>query len=232
MVAGTSTPLTSPGLQGGGPPGPPVAIWAVAAIGIALKLWQPRRIEAISVALYLGLGWIGLIALHPFTAAFDTATLALLATGGILYSVGVVFPLWRRLPFHNAILHGFVLIAAGLHYFAVLTVVSDVRLETFAKRAVTRATIGHASPHRLPTICSSTDAGGGWRWCWAQRAGAHRRGAATWLSCAPLASAPLAIGPAVLGACDGGAEASRILSGHRLRYRGCLRHFPALSRLP
>jgi hemolysin III len=95
----------------------------VAGIGIALKLWQPRRIEAISVALYLGLGWIGLIAVRPFTAALDTATLVLLAGGGILYSVGVVFHLWRRLPFHNAIWHGFVLVAAGVHYFAVLTVI-------------------------------------------------------------------------------------------------------------
>ena len=56
-------------------------------------------------------------------AALDTATLALLAGGGILYSVGVVFHLWRRLPFHNAIWHGFVLVAAGIHYFAVLTVI-------------------------------------------------------------------------------------------------------------
>jgi hemolysin III len=95
----------------------------VAAIGIALKLWQPRRIEAISVGLYLGLGWIGLVALHPFLVALDTATLTLLATGGILYSVGVVFHLWRRLPYHNAIWHGFVLVAAGIHYLAVLTVI-------------------------------------------------------------------------------------------------------------
>jgi hemolysin III len=123
MIAGTYTPFTILGLQGGWSSGLTVAIWSVAAIGIALKLWQPRRIEAISVALYLGLGWIGLIALHPFMVAFDTATLALLATGGILYSVGVVFHLWRWLPFHNAIWHGFVLVAAGLHYCAILTVI-------------------------------------------------------------------------------------------------------------
>jgi len=122
MIAGTYTPFTILGLQGGWSAGLTIGIWSVAAIGIALKLWQPRRIEAISVALYLGLGWIGLIALHPFAVSLDTATLALLATGGILYSVGVVFHLWRRLPFHNAIWHGFVLVAAGIHYFAVLTI--------------------------------------------------------------------------------------------------------------
>jgi hemolysin III len=123
MIAGTYTPFTILGLQGGWSSGLTVVIWSVAAIGIALKLWQPRRVEAISVALYLGLGWIGLVALHPFLVALDTATLTLLATGGILYSVGVVFHLWRRLPYHNAIWHGFVLAAAGIHYLAVLTII-------------------------------------------------------------------------------------------------------------
>jgi len=122
MIAGTYTPFTILGLQGGWSSGLTIGIWSVAAVGIALKLWQPRRVEAISVALYLGLGWIGLIALHPFAASLDSATLALLVTGGILYSVGVIFHLWRRLSFHNAIWHGFVLIAAGIHYFAVLTI--------------------------------------------------------------------------------------------------------------
>jgi hemolysin III len=123
MIAGTYTPFTILGLQSGWSTGLTIGIWSVAAIGIALKLWQPRRIETISVALYLGLGWIGLIALHPFMVALDAATLALLAAGGILYSVGVVFHLWRRLPYHNAIWHGFVLVAAGIHYLAVLTVI-------------------------------------------------------------------------------------------------------------
>ena len=125
MIAGTYTPFTTL-LDGAWSTPLTAVIWSVAAIGIALKLWQPRRIEAISVALYLGLGWIGLIALHPFMEALDTATLALLATGGILYSVGVVFHLWRRLPYHNAIWHGFVLVAAGLHYCAILTVIPAI----------------------------------------------------------------------------------------------------------
>ena len=123
MIAGTYTPFTILGLEGGWSSGLTVLIWSVAAIGIALKLWQPRRIETISIALYLGLGWIGLIALQPFRAALETSTLALLAAGGLLYSVGVVFHLWHRLPYHNAIWHGFVLAAASIHYLAVLTVI-------------------------------------------------------------------------------------------------------------
>lgn len=123
MIAGTYTPFTTLGLDGSWSSGLTAVVWLVAAAGIALKLCQPRRIEAISVALYLGLGWIGLVALEPFLTALPASTLTLLGAGGILYSVGVVFHLWRALPYHNAIWHGFVLVAAGIHYLAVLTVI-------------------------------------------------------------------------------------------------------------
>lgn len=123
LIAGTYTPFTTLGLDGGWSLGLTVVVWSVAAVGIALKLWQPRRIEAISLVLYLGLGWIGLLALGPLLSALDTSTLTLLAAGGIVYSAGVVFHLWRRLPYHNVIWHGFVLVAAVIHYLAVLTVI-------------------------------------------------------------------------------------------------------------
>lgn len=123
MIAGTYTPFTTLGLDGGWSHGLTLLVWSVAAVGIVLKLWQPRRIETMSTVLYLGLGWIGLIALRPFLTALDTSTLVLLAAGGILYSLGVVFHLWRRLPYHDAIWHGFVLVAAAIHYLAVLTVI-------------------------------------------------------------------------------------------------------------
>jgi hemolysin III len=122
MIAGTYTPFTTR-LGGGWASGLTAIIWAVAAAGIAHKLWQPPRIEAISIALYLTLGWIGLAAAGPFMTAFDTRTLVLLALGGIVYTAGVLFHLWRRLPYQNAIWHGFVLVAAGIHYLAVLTVI-------------------------------------------------------------------------------------------------------------
>jgi hemolysin III len=75
---------------------------------------------SISVVLYLALGWIGLVALGPFMASLAPATLALLAAGGVIYSAGVVFHLWERLPYQNAIWHGCVLMAAAVHYLAVL----------------------------------------------------------------------------------------------------------------
>jgi hemolysin III len=124
MIAGTYTPFTTR-LSEGWALGLTAAIWAVAAMGIVLKLWQPRRIETISIALYLALGWIGLAAVAPFRAALDARTLSLLALGGIVYTAGVVFHLWRRLPYQNAIWHGFVLVAASVHYVAVVGLIVD-----------------------------------------------------------------------------------------------------------
>jgi hemolysin III len=124
MIAGTYTPFTTR-LASGWASSLTAVIWTVAALGIALKLWQPRRIEAISVVLYLALGWIGLAAVEPFLAALDPSTLVLLALGGIIYTAGVIFHLWRRLPFQNAIWHGFVLVAASVQYAAVLGLIVD-----------------------------------------------------------------------------------------------------------
>lgn len=125
MIAGTYTPLTTLALAGAWSVGLTTAIWGMALPGMALKLWQPRRIEAISVGLYFALGWIGVVAARPFVAALNDTTLVLIAVGGLLYTVGVVFHLWRRLPYQNAIWHGFVLVAACVHYAAVLGVVAD-----------------------------------------------------------------------------------------------------------
>lgn len=103
----------------------PVAIlivqWAAAFAGIALKLFWPGRFDRLSIGLYLLMGWSGLFVIGPMAAALAPVTLALIAAGGILYSVGVIFHVWRSLRFQNAIWHGFVLSAAACHYGAVLT---------------------------------------------------------------------------------------------------------------
>jgi hemolysin III len=129
MIAGTYTPFTLK-LERAWADGLTAAVWALAVAGIAVKLVRPRTavrlhavpLHAISVALYLALGWIGLLALGPFTASLAAPTLLLLAVGGALYTAGVIFHLWQRLPYQNAIWHGFVLVAAGVHYAAVWTV--------------------------------------------------------------------------------------------------------------
>ncbi len=95
-------------------------VWAMAAIGIAIKLFAPRFLDGLTTALYLVQGWAVLAAWQPLMSALPGAVLTLLMLGGVLYTVGVVFHLWDRLPFQNAIWHGFVLTAASVHYAAVI----------------------------------------------------------------------------------------------------------------
>ena len=97
-----------------------IGVWLSAAAGVTLKLALPRRFDRLSIILCLLLGWSGIVAYDSLVSAIPGPSLWLLAGGGILYSFGTLFHLWERLRFHNAIWHGFVLLAAGCHYSAVL----------------------------------------------------------------------------------------------------------------
>jgi len=119
MIAGTYTPLALVCLDGWIGYTLLAAVWPVALIGVVLKLGWPRRFERMSLVLYLALGWAGLAALGALIAAVPVESLLLILIGGVLYSAGVVFHLAKRLRFHNAIWHTFVLAAAVCHYVAV-----------------------------------------------------------------------------------------------------------------
>jgi hemolysin III len=123
MIAGTYTPFALMKMDAPSGLGLLGVVWTMAAIGIALKLFAPGKLERISVALYLVQGWAVLAAWHPLMAAVSGRGLTLLVIGGAIYTIGVVFHLWQRLPYQNAIWHAFVLVAAGCHYAAVLDAV-------------------------------------------------------------------------------------------------------------
>ena len=123
MIAGTYTPLVA--LVGNGTVAWSLlgGVWLVAGIGIALKLTLPGRFDRAAIGLYLLLGWSGLAAYDSVIARLQPDALWLLAAGGLLYSFGVVFHVWRSLPFQNAIWHAFVLAATACHFGAVLSTV-------------------------------------------------------------------------------------------------------------
>ncbi|MBN8969789.1 MAG: hemolysin III family protein [Rhizobiales bacterium] len=100
-----------------------IGVWSVAVIGIALKVLLPGRFDRLSIALYLALGWSGVVAYESVMSSLPSTTLWLIAAGGLLYSAGVIFHAWRRLRFQNAIWHSFVLLAAACHYSAVVDLV-------------------------------------------------------------------------------------------------------------
>jgi hemolysin III len=100
------------------------SVWAVAAFGLTAKLLFPGRLIKTGYVLYLAQGWAVVFALGPFAAAVSGTVLVLLGIGGLLYTVGVFFHLRHARPYHNAIWHGFVLIASGCHYVAVMSAMS------------------------------------------------------------------------------------------------------------
>ncbi len=95
------------------------AIWLMAMAGVGMKLLEPRRLERISVGLYLAMGWMILTVLRPLSDHLARLDFWLLIGGGMVYSLGVVFYLAERLPYHKAIWHGFVLAAAALQFSAI-----------------------------------------------------------------------------------------------------------------
>jgi hemolysin III len=122
MIAGTYTPFALMKMDASWGLTLLAVVWSMAALGIAIKLFAPRYLEGISTALYLVQGWAVVVAWKPLVAAVPGHVALLLMLGGVLYTVGVVFHLWEKLPFQNAIWHGFVLTAASVHYAAVLDI--------------------------------------------------------------------------------------------------------------
>lgn len=120
MIAGTYTPLTLLKLREPWSSGLTAVMWSAAAVGIAAKLLQPRRIESLSIVLYLLMGWIGLFALDELLASVERLPLLLLLAGGVVYSLGTIFHLSSRLPYQQALWHASVLLAASIHYAAIL----------------------------------------------------------------------------------------------------------------
>ncbi|HET9716668.1 MAG TPA: hemolysin III family protein [Pseudolabrys sp.] len=120
LIAATYTAFMLP-MHGAMPEMILSVVWGTALAGIAIKIVWPGRLDRVSIALYLVLGWSGVFMIGPITSALAPVTLALIVIGGVLYSVGVLFHVWSRLRFQNAIWHGFVLTAAFCHYAAVLT---------------------------------------------------------------------------------------------------------------
>ena len=95
-------------------------IWGAALAGASLRLFSPGRLKWASIVLYLGIGWAGALIGGPLVTALTPAGLMLIMLAGGIYTFGVLFFVWERLPFHNTIWHVFVLVATFVLYAAVL----------------------------------------------------------------------------------------------------------------
>jgi len=121
MIAGTYTPFTTIRFDGAWAISMTSIIWALALIGAAGKLFLPGIGKKIWIAFYVLMGWLVVAAMGPMLEGVPLAGIILLAIGGLLYMAGIPFYVREKLPFRRAIWHGFVMVAAGVHYAAVLT---------------------------------------------------------------------------------------------------------------
>lgn len=120
LIAGTYTPFTLLVLGGGWGWVLCITVWTLALCGVAFKIVaDPERHNRLSVGLYLGLGWLGILALGPIIAHMEPGGVALLIAGGLAYTAGVPFYLWRRLPYNHAVWHLFVLAGSAFHFAAI-----------------------------------------------------------------------------------------------------------------
>ncbi|MFN3669246.1 MAG: PAQR family membrane homeostasis protein TrhA [Brevundimonas sp.] len=123
MIAGSYTPFTTQHLTGAWAWGMTAAVWTTALVAAAAKLLLPGLGKAFWIFVYLALGWVMVIAIEPFMRSMGLAPVILLAVGGLLYSVGVVFYANKAMRYRRAIWHGHVVAAAAVHWVAVLLAV-------------------------------------------------------------------------------------------------------------
>lgn len=118
-IAGTYTPFAAVKL--GGAVGISLLgfVWTISLTATVLKLVERRSRDALDLAVYLILGWAVLVVISPLSASVTKPVLLLLALGGCLYSVGVVFHVSDRVKYQNVIWHVFVLAASACHFGAV-----------------------------------------------------------------------------------------------------------------
>ena len=124
LIAGTYTPICL--LLTGGAWGWSFfgIVWGLAVLGIIFKVFFTGRFIKLSSAIYVVMGWLILAAIWPVIKIVPKEFLLWLLAGGLLYTFGVIFYVWRRIKFHHAIWHMFVLGAAVCHFFALLMFVA------------------------------------------------------------------------------------------------------------
>ena len=124
LIAGTYTPFTLVAMQGAWGWSLFGVVWSLAVLGVVAKTTVGFRYPRLSTFLYLGMGWLIVIAIKPLRASLTTTEIAWIAAGGLFYTVGVLFYVWKSRRYSHAVWHLFVLGGVACHFAAVLSVVS------------------------------------------------------------------------------------------------------------
>ncbi len=121
LIAGSYTPFVLVALRGVWGWSIFGVIWGLALTGILMKCLFIERFHNVSIALYLLMGWLCVVAFKQLLANLSHLSLMLLVFGGLSYTLGVIFYIWRKLPYNHAVWHLFVMGGSAFHYFSVLS---------------------------------------------------------------------------------------------------------------
>ncbi|EXX85150.1 PAQR family membrane homeostasis protein TrhA [Paenibacillus darwinianus] len=120
FIAGTYTPILFHVVQGALGWTLFGIVWGIALIGVVFKSFYASKFLYTSTLLYIAMGWMIVFVWGPVAERLAGGGLALLISGGVLYTAGTVFYMWRSFPYHHAVWHLFVLAGAVLHFFTIL----------------------------------------------------------------------------------------------------------------
>lgn len=128
LIAGTYTPFVLVNL--GGALGWTIfgVVWGLAITGIAMQTLLIRHKAILTTLPYIAMGWLAVAAIKPMVESISPGGLVLLIAGGLCYTLGCLFYVWHRLPYHHAIWHVFVMAGSAFHFFAVFFYVIPVQL--------------------------------------------------------------------------------------------------------
>ncbi len=126
LIAGSYTPFCLVTLKGVTGIGLCIAVWSIAIVGIALQGVLIKQSKWLNSLLYLTMGWLVLLVIEPLIESLPNTGLWLLTAGGLSYSLGVIFYIWKTLPYSHAIWHLFVFAGTVLQFLAVLLYVIPV----------------------------------------------------------------------------------------------------------
>ncbi|WP_158125559.1 PAQR family membrane homeostasis protein TrhA [Vibrio fluvialis] len=126
LIAGSYTPFLLVSLRTPLAFGLMIVIWSIALIGIIMKIAFVYRFKRLSLVTYLTMGWLSLIVIYQLALNLDVGGLTLLAAGGVVYSLGVIFYVAKRIPYNHAIWHAFVLAGCACHFLAIYLYIDPI----------------------------------------------------------------------------------------------------------
>jgi hemolysin III len=120
FIAGTYTPILLVSLRS--PLGWTMfgMVWGLAIAGVVFKAFFTKKYLVLSTLFYVMMGWLIVFVWHPLQEVLMPGGIRLLIIGGVLYTLGSIFYIWRGFPYHHAVWHLFVVAGSVMHFFAIL----------------------------------------------------------------------------------------------------------------